>query len=195
MDLKGVLARSPRQSAWRTSVARMCACVSLATGCFATGCAAQPGQAPLFPESGRGPTPGSIARLAGTCSGIRCAPPIDMVDGQQVQRTQGTFELSPGCHVVQLQTEVWEGLRPGWPHWLQPPLVIPIQMKAGHRYIIERDVLIGMASIEIAVSARDVDPLGASAPIWPPQPGHLVRACYDHEGQQTVAQNLSFYDP
>jgi hypothetical protein len=69
------------------------------------------------------------------------------VDGHDVASLGGSFELLPGCHVVQIggRTGQVDVMRGGWAATL-PPLTYAFRMRAGHGYVIElqRDPTIGL---------------------------------------------------
>jgi hypothetical protein len=82
---------------------------------------------PLYPKVGGGPGADKVALLRG---------PIAFVDGNSVAGKGSTFELLPGCHVVQLQRNVGAGSEGGAWSATIPQIVFAFQMKPAHTYAV-----------------------------------------------------------
>jgi hypothetical protein len=127
----------------------------------------------LYPNPEVRRPPDAVARLFG---------PIGFVDGQEVQGD--AFDLSPGCHVVQLHTQMKRSN--GYVAWSGrvPATVFAIRMKPGHRYIIRREIVenMGGQSGRIVLFARDEDSKGASASFDPAQGADDIQACKQWDG-------------
>ena len=83
---------------------------------------------PLYPKVGAGPGPDKVALLRG---------PIAFVDGNSVAGKGGTFELLPGCHVVQLQHDVGAGSEGGGWSATLPDVFFAFEMKPAHTYSVQ----------------------------------------------------------
>ncbi len=83
---------------------------------------------PLYPKIDAGPGPDKVALLRG---------PIALVDGARVSGKGPTFELLPGCHVVELERNVGGGSdNGGWSASL-PRMIYAFEMRPAHLYTVE----------------------------------------------------------
>jgi len=148
---------------------------------LATGCAPSAGEVPGYPlySNTQVRLPADrIAHLAGTCTGAECIPPIKLIDGQDVSSYGSAFDLLPGCHVVALDTNVVAGnVYVSW-HGSSAPVVFALRMKAGDRYVIQRDIVENMGQEgRLVTTAREEDARGASTPIEPVKIADEIGAC------------------
>ncbi len=87
-----------------------------------------PGGYPLYPKLGDGPGRDKVSFLRGQ---------VALVDGNGVADKGTSFELLPGCHVVQLARSVGENVGDsGWTAHLRR-FVFAFEMKAAHTYTID----------------------------------------------------------
>lgn len=144
------------------------ACITLALipGCAAPG-AETPGY-PLYPNPQTRLPADQVARLVGTCSGGECLQPIKWVDGQDVAQYGGAFDLLPGCHIVTLSTNFVASSTYVTVTGSPAPMIFALRMKAGNRYVVQRDILqsAGMGW-RIVTRAREEEARGGSSPIRP----------------------------
>jgi hypothetical protein len=126
----------------------------------------------LYPNPEVRRPPDAVARLFG---------PIGSVDGGEVQGD--AFDLSPGCHVVQLHIQM--NRTNGYVAWSGrvPATVFAIRMRPGHRYIIRREIVenMGGQSGRIVLFASDEDSKGTSAPLVPARGAEDIEACRQWE--------------
>lgn len=96
--------------------------------------------------------------------------PVRRVDGQSVPTGYGTFELLPGCHVVQIGGGVGSAnisTGGGWAATL-PPLTYAIRMRQGYTYTItfEREPSLGLGPVGYGdIVAREEDRDGHQRPL------------------------------
>ena len=133
--------------------------VPLAAALLALAC--HPGVAPrglpLYPNASATPLPrAAVAELMG---------PIGKVDGRVVLDQGGTFELLPGCHVVELDQRPVNSDNLSGSVYLTgqfPVTIYAIRMKAGASYIIRRYVSADSTGpmIPIKLTAQEEDASG-----------------------------------
>jgi hypothetical protein len=124
---------------------------------------------PLYARVGDGPGPDKVALLQG---------PVQSVDGQSVAAQGQTFELLPGCHIVTLQRNIGAGTASG--AWAANfgYLVVPFEMKPGHRYLISADFEDTSAPVGHAqVMARERAPDGSTIRVPFARSNEDIRAC------------------
>lgn len=141
------------------------------------GLACHPGveapRVPLYPNSAttRLP-PNQIARVDG---------PIATMDGKDVVDQGGRFELSPGCHVVELDRRmIADGNNlSGGMYWTGQftNATYAIHMKAGAHYEIRRDIFADGQSGRVVLSAREEEPSGAITDLEPAKSAEEIKAC------------------
>jgi len=111
--------------------------------------------------------------------------PVASVDGSPVpQDGTTTFELLPRCHVVTTQTKLLAydnstATNPqGEVTGTVPRQTYALDMRAGHSYVLERQVQeVGGNSVNVNLSARDVDPAGHSTNLSPARTLQELAAC------------------
>lgn len=115
-----------------------------------------------------------VARLVG---------PIERVDGKAVPGGTGTFELMPGCHLVQIGGSVGTAFKAapedGWVATI-PRLVYAFPMRAGHSYSIsfEPAPTLGKQSVGTGrMLAREDDRKGHRQVISPARTREDVAEC------------------
>lgn len=142
-----------KQYRHRLAVAPLLAVVGALT-CSMLGCVGTSRATRLYP--GAELPQEKLARLSG---------PIERVDGQEVSGGGGSFELLPGCHVVQIGGRVGDtGWAPqgAWSATL-PRLIYALPMRAGRSYSIsfEPEPALGRRSIGFGrIVARERDGQG-----------------------------------
>jgi hypothetical protein len=107
--------------------------------------------------------------------------PIAKIDGKDLVGQSGWFDLLPGCHVVELDRRVvgdgytltgaryWTGQFAG--------TIYAIRMKAGARYVIQRQIYSDGNSGRVILSAREEDAGGAMTDLAPAKSVAEIRAC------------------
>lgn len=164
------------------TLARVCAiwiagCLAMAGGCAPR--AEGPGY-PLYPNPQNALSRDQVAQLVGVCSGMECTPPIGSVDGQDVSTLGGTFDLLPGCHVVQLQERVIEANPMVMWSGSGPRVLFAMKMRAAHRYVIKRDIIMDMGSRgRMVMSAKEEAPDGNSSELLPARSSDEIRECQE----------------
>lgn len=148
---------------------------------LATACAASAGEVPgyaLYPNPQIRLPADRVAHLAGTCTGGDCLPPIKLIDGRDVSTYGQAFDLLPGCHVVALETNLAEGnMHVSW-RGSYVPMVYALRMKAGDRYVIQRDIVQNMGfGARVVTTAREEDAQGTSTPIQRAGSADEIAAC------------------
>jgi hypothetical protein len=110
--------------------------------------------------------------------------PVASVDGSPVPQDGKTFELLPRCHVVTTQTKLLAydnstATNPqGEVTGTVPRQTYAFDMRAGHSYVLERQVQeVGGNSVNVTLSARDVDPAGHSTNLSPARTLEELAAC------------------
>jgi hypothetical protein len=133
---------------------------------------------PLYPNPETRLARGAVARLVGTCSGPECLSPIASIDGHDITSLGGSFDLLPGCHLVELRRNVVESnMYVAWTGFM-PATLFAMRMSAGHRYIIRREIVQGIGGQgRLTVSALDEDPAGASTPLAPARGAEDIASC------------------
>lgn len=114
-----------------------------------------------------------VARLLG---------PIERVDGRAVPSGTGTFELLPGCHLVQIGGSVGSFKAAPESGWVAtvPRQVYAFPMRAGHSYSItfEQEPELGMRAVGYGrVVAREDDRHGHRKVIPPAHSREDVAEC------------------
>jgi hypothetical protein len=142
----------------------------------------QPTSQPLYPGPSR--PAGEVARLSG---------PIAKVDGVDVSRLGGSFDLLPGCHVVELKRKVGEGSVGGaWSADLGH-VTYALRMRAGQSYEINirlqagNSASVGNATVGAAsVEAVERDASGKTvANLLPARQATDIDACQRWDEEQT----------
>jgi len=141
---------------------------------------------PLYPNPQVRLPDGRVAHLAGICTGAECIPPIKLVDGQDVSSYGSAFDLLPGCHLVTLGTDIVAGTAYVTFHGSAAPVVFAVRMKAGNRYVIQRDIVENMGrGGRLVTTAREEDAHGASTSIEAVKDEAEIAACRDwHPARQ-----------
>ena len=110
--------------------------------------------------------------------------PVASVDGSPVPQNGTTLELLPRCHVVTTQTRLLaydnstatnaQGEVTG----TMPRLIYAMEMRAGHSYVLERQVQqVGGNTANVMLNARDVDAGGHSTMLSPARTTQEIEAC------------------
>ena len=137
---------------------------STAIGTFSalalTGCLVPHGRGePLYAVSGERPAPERVAQLDGY---------VKMVDGNPVEQDK-SFELLPGCHVVETPARWGNGTSSGGVLVDTGNRRFAIPMKAGHRYHVDVSVkMMGGSTGSAAVEAFEQDPKGNKTIVYGP---------------------------
>ena len=152
------------------NVLRVLAVATLGLACLH---AEDKGAVPLYPNGQTTPLPrAEIARLEG---------PIAKIDGQDVSRQGGLFDLLPGCHVVELDTQTpppsAHSSRIRW--WGPYPVVTyALRMKPGADYRIHREAYSEVRPVGgPMVSAQEREASGAITDLAPASSDTDVNAC------------------
>ena len=108
--------------------------------------------------------------------------PIEKVDGQEVGDQGGRFELLPGCHVIQLDRRApadnYSLSNTSYLTGQLATVYYAMQMMAGGRYEIRRDVIVDGQMGRITVSAREEAPGGAVTDLFPAKSADELRSCH-----------------
>jgi hypothetical protein len=152
--------------------------IALAVATCAVACHAtvDPPGVPLYPNGATARLPrNQIAYLAG---------PIAKIDEQDVVDQGGSFELLPGCHIVELERRlVADGYAlSGGVYWTGnfPTTIYAIRMKPGARYIIRREIRTGeMVASRVMLSAREEEASGKATDLVPATSEADIKACMD----------------
>ncbi|HVY30812.1 MAG TPA: hypothetical protein VHB79_29840 [Polyangiaceae bacterium] len=140
--------------------------LGLLTGCIRTARGQQLYGGPQLPEE-------RVARLVG---------PIERVDGNSVPAGVGTFELLPGCHLVQIGGSMGSfksAPESGWSATV-PREVYAFPMRAGRSYSItfEPEPALGMRSVGFGrIVAREDDGAGHHKVLRPAHTREDVNEC------------------
>lgn len=163
---------TPRRARALSIPAALLALATLAAGCAAAG--EQPA-VPLYPNSRMVRLPrGQVAVVDG---------PISLVDGSDVAGQGGSFELLPGCHIVELERQITgnlNGATNGNFYFTGqfPRTIYALRMLAGGRYSIRRDIESGMGPTgRVVLSAREELPNGAASDLAPAKSLDEIRSC------------------
>jgi hypothetical protein len=110
--------------------------------------------------------------------------PVASVDGSPVPQNGTTLELLPRCHVVTTQTRLLAydnstSTNPqGEVTGTVPRTTYAMEMRAGHTYVIERQVQeIGGNSVNVTLTARDADADGHNTTLSPARTVQEIEAC------------------
>jgi hypothetical protein len=109
--------------------------------------------------------------------------PVGKIDYRAVEDQGGSFDLLPGCHVVELDrrmtNESYALTGAAYVTGQFPMTVYAIQMKAGARYIIQRDVPSSEMGpiVRISLSAREEDANGRVTELSPTTSSEVIRNC------------------
>ena len=150
----------------RTSILLLALGVALTSGCIAPN---ERGE-PLYPVKDARPPREEVAQLGGY---------IRLVDGQRVDEDK-TFELLPGCHVIQTP-EHWGRVDSSSGGVLVDTghRIFALLMKPGHRYHVDVSVkMMGGSTGSAAVEATEEAPGGRKKQIfYPAQTTADIAAC------------------
>jgi hypothetical protein len=145
----------PEQSARMTRIASTFALAALLTIAFATCRHFQYDAHPLYEGDVR---PGAeVAKLSG---------PIAKVDGVDVSHLGSLFALLPGCHIVELPTQLGEGTSSGAWSANIGHVSFAFAMKAGRLYVIDTELQpggsasmgnAGVGGVKVTAVERDAD--------------------------------------
>lgn len=144
---------------------------------------------PLYPESGQPRARGEVALLTG---------PIKAVDGKPVAGGGSSFELLPGCHVVEIGGRVgsMDPSQGGWTATV-PQLFYAFQMEAGGTYSIafELGASAGQGPIGSGrIAARATSATGSVSEIEPAKDTAALQAC-NGNGSGTTASWATPVEP
>ena len=165
-------------------LARRTLCFPLAAAALMLGClASEPPPVALYPNAAAAPLPpAQVATLVGT---------IARVDNRDVTDLGGPFALLPGCHVVELTRQIPNngfGLSGGvyWTGQL-PAVTFALQMKAGARYVIRRDIIMGSGQMgRLVTSTREEVPGVGATELSPPTSPDDIAACRSAPGAAII---------
>jgi hypothetical protein len=145
----------PEQSAGMTRIASTFALAAVLTIAFATCRHFQYDAHPLYEGEVR-PT-AEVAKLSG---------PIAKVDGVDVSHLGSLFALLPGCHIVELPTQLGEGTGSGAWSASIGHVSYAFAMKAGRLYVIDTELQSGSSAsvgnasvggVKVTAAERDAD--------------------------------------
>ena len=149
----------------------------LGVAALAAGCAPR-GNArgvPLYPNAATARPPASdVAQVMG---------PIAKIDEQEVGEQGGQFELLPGCHIVELDrrapSDNYAISSAAYTTGQLPLTIFAIRMKAGARYVIQRQLAeTGSSdSLRVVLSAREETADGAANDLAPAGSVQDIQAC------------------
>jgi hypothetical protein len=149
---------------WRT-------CTVFAAAALAASCT-RPGDAPgypLYPASGQRLPRDQVARLFG---------PIASVDGQDVSRLGGAYELLPGCHAVLTTSDAVESTNYVAVIGRTGVRYLVLAMRPGYSYIVKRPLQADVEPhLRITVFAQELDPTGAEVQVIYPANRDALEAC------------------
>jgi hypothetical protein len=146
---------------------------------------------PLYPngESTRLPRE-QVAQVTG---------PIGKIDGKLLAGQSGWFDLLPGCHVVELDRRVVaDGYAlSGARYWTGQfaTTTYAIQMKAGARYVIQRQIYSDGNSNRVILAAREEEAGGAIAELAPAKSGEEIAACRVDRADQAPSRDARAPEP
>ncbi len=146
---------------------------------------------PLYPtaESTRLPRE-QVAEVTG---------PIGKIDGKVLAGQSGWFDLLPGCHVVELDRRVVaDGYAlSGARYWTGQfsTTTYAIQMKAGARYVIQRQIYSDGNSNRVILSAREEEAGGAIAELAPAKSREEIAACRSGRPDQAPSRDARAPEP
>jgi hypothetical protein len=107
--------------------------------------------------------------------------PIEKIDDRDLTGQSGWFDLLPGCHVVELDRRiVADGYAlSGARYWTGQfsRTTYSLQMKAGARYVIQRQIYSDGNSTRVILSAREEEAGGAITDLSPAKSGEEIAAC------------------
>ena len=119
---------------------------------------------PLYPNPERHLDASKVAKLAALTDAPTSGALLKSVDGKDLPDTgTQTFELLPGCHVVQTSNNLtmandyvaWRGM--------MASRVFPLRMKPGRTYVVRLSLIQGMSSdARVSIRAEEQDLAGAT---------------------------------
>jgi hypothetical protein len=157
----------------RGMVAFPLACAMFAAACHV---AADPRGMPLYAATAP-LARDAVAELTG---------PIAKVDGRVVIDQGGSFEVLPGCHVVELDrrmnADTYSVTGGVYLTGQYPETTYVIRMKAGARYTIQRSLPADSMShvIHVRLSAREEEPSGKVTELFPMRDAAEIHGCVNN---------------
>jgi hypothetical protein len=86
---------------------------------------------------------------------------VGWVDGRDVSKLGGAFELRPGCHVITTPTTSGGSTPTGATKITTSPTTFAVPMVAGRRYLVDiKEGMRGGPSFEVTVQVDEMDPTG-----------------------------------
>jgi hypothetical protein len=124
---------------------------------------------PLYPHPEQRRPAEDVATLQG---------PIASVDDERVARKGRTFELLPGCHVVELTRDLGEGSDSGaWAAHL-PRIVYALRMRPAHTYVIAYQAENTSSMVgRLTIKAFERSPSGQTTRLSPAGSSTEIEAC------------------
>ena len=136
---------------------------------------ANPPGMPLYPNGATARLPHEqIANVVG---------PIGKIDAQFVQDMGGSFDLLPGCHVVELDTRMtnqgYALTGAAYVTGQYPATVYALHMKPGAQYVIKRQLSANDMGpmVQVLLSAQEVDAGGRVTELSPTTSAEEIRNC------------------
>ncbi len=125
--------------------------------------------------------------------------PIGKIDEKDLTGQSGWFDLLPGCHVVELDRRVVaDGYAlSGARYWTGQfaRTSYAIEMKAGARYVIQRQIYSDGSSTRVILSAREEEAGGAIAELAPARSGEEIAACRLGRADQAPSRDARAPEP
>jgi hypothetical protein len=137
------------------------------------GCITDAPAVPLY-DAGNRLGPDQVATLGGY---------VGWVDGRDVSKLGGAFELLPGCHIITTPTTSGGSTTTGATKITTSPTTFAVPMVAAHRYLVDiKEGMRGGPSFEVTVQIDEMDPTGEPIRSLHPATGAEIQACR----QQTI---------
>jgi hypothetical protein len=144
---------------------------------------------PLYAEAGGRPSASQVATLSallpgGGAPGAGSTNFIRAVDGRDVSSLDTAFELLPGCHVVETDSELrFSDAMVTWSAQIGSRAFL-FQMKPGYEYLVVVELSEGMSGTgRVSIYGVEQDPTGRrTARFSPVAPEAAARACHEPAG-------------
>jgi hypothetical protein len=135
---------------------------------------------PLYPNPGRHLDASEVAKLAALADSPTSGALLKSVDGKDLpDQGMQTFELLPGCHVVQTPNDLV--LASDYMAWRGNvgSRIFPLRMKPGHTYVIRLSLVQDMSGgARVSIRAEEQDLGGTTtATFEPAKSADEIRAC------------------
>jgi hypothetical protein len=133
-----------------------------------SGCIPDAPAVPLY-DVGNRPDPGQVATLGGY---------VGWVDGRNVSKLGGAFELLSGCHVITTPTTSGGSTTTGAAKVTTSPITFAVPMVAGRHYLVDiKEGTTGGPSFEVTVQIDEMSPSGEPIRSLQPATQAELQAC------------------